>query len=99
MSARVSSPEPVSQARKREPKDLGLCADYRQWISFEGCCSPSTGVAVKSKLPAKPEAERERTRALAAHRKTLQAGDQSPLLPRRRGGISLVKADSALRSE
>ena len=99
MSAKVSPPEQASRAKKREPKDLGLCADYRQWISFEGCCSPATEPAVESKLHDQLQADQEHSRALAAHRKTLQAGDQSPLLPRRRGGISLVKADSALRSE
>lgn len=65
MAPKTIPPEPANPVKEREPKDPGLTADYRQWISFEGCCTPATKPAVKSKLPVDLEAERER--ALPAH--------------------------------
>jgi hypothetical protein len=67
--------EPARPVKENDPQDLGLSADFLRWISFEGCCTPATGVAVNSKLPAKPEVERERARALEAPPKTLRSGD------------------------
>ena len=75
MALRAFQLEKTDRVEEREPQDPGLPADYLRWISFEGSCSLATEPPPKPKLPAQPEAERERARALEAPFKTLKGSE------------------------
>jgi len=75
MATKIFPPEEANPLKTREPKDLQPAADYRQWISFEGCCSSAPEPPVKSKRPVDLEAEREHSGAREAHLKTLQGSE------------------------
>ncbi len=75
MAAKIFPPEEANPLKTHEPKDPQPAADYRQWISFEGCCTPAPAPAVKSKLHGQRQADQEHSRALPAHSGTSRGSE------------------------
>lgn len=75
MAAKTFPPEEANPLKTCEPKDPQPAADYRQWISFEGCCTSAPEPPVKRKLPADLNIEGEHSAAPGTHAKSLPGGD------------------------